>query len=295
MNWFTRLVSTLLISHMSCAYSGNGIGTRTSASEAKDNDALFAKWAAIKNPTAGPATPVGTYQAGCLSGGVTVPADGAGYAIMRLARNHFYAHPNMNTYLQALSERLRSQNLPLLLVGDVSPPRGGPMKNGHNSHQTGLDADLWLMMSKSRPSTRERESWGAPSYVVKRKKLKKAWGATQAKLVSTAADSAEVARIFVSPPIKKYFCKTNPSAPWLYKLRAWWGHEEHIHVRLNCPAGASTCVPQAPVNPNDNGCGQELDWWFSKEADDEWTKMSTHPTPREFPELPAACEDVANR
>src|SRR4051812_44316750 len=97
MTWFTRVVSLLLISHMSCA------------SSKKDSDALFAKWAAITQPSAGPTTPVGAYAAGCLSGGVKVPADGAGYAVMRLSRNHYYAHPDMGNYLQGLSERLRSE------------------------------------------------------------------------------------------------------------------------------------------------------------------------------------------
>src|SRR6516165_2279694 len=31
-----------------------------------------------------------------------------------------------------------------LLVGDISQPRGGPMITGHDSHQVGLDADIWL-------------------------------------------------------------------------------------------------------------------------------------------------------
>ena len=31
-----------------------------------------------------------------------------------------------------------------LLIGDMSQPRGGPMLNGHSSHQIGLDVDIWF-------------------------------------------------------------------------------------------------------------------------------------------------------
>src|SRR5262249_41446099 len=125
-------------------------------------------------------------------------------------------------------------------------------------------------------------------------KLKKSWGALQTTLVATAANFDAVNRIFVSPAIKRYFCNHYPSADWLYKLRAWWGHDEHIHVRLSCPAHAAGCKPQPALNPHDNGCGSELDWWFSKEADDEWNRIVNSPGEREFPDLPVACDKMPN-
>ena len=212
---------------------------------------------------------------------------------MRLARNRMFAHPEMETYLRLLTDRLHLLKLPLLLVGDVSPPRGGPMASGHNSHQIGLDIDLWLRMSQRRPSVKERETWTAPTFVLQRKKLNAAWSATQTQLVVAAADSPTVARIFVSPAIKRYFCDHFPTAAWQFRLRPWWGHEEHLHVRLTCPVGATRCVNQAP--PTDNGCGADLDWWFSKEADDEWSKLISDKAPRVFPDIPVACDDLPNR
>jgi penicillin-insensitive murein endopeptidase len=260
----------------------------------KDSRALFDQWAKVKTPLAGDPQPIGAYSAGCLLGASTLPVDGANYAVMRLTRSRNFAHPVLINYLQAASDRVSKAGLPLMLIGDVSPPRGGPMLSGHASHQIGLDADIWLTMGSSRPSVSERESWGAPSFVIKRKKLKKTWSSTQASLVSTLADFPEVNRIFVSPPIKRYFCTNFPHASWLYKLRAWWGHEEHVHVRLSCPAGTTLCQSQPALNPNDNGCGQDLAWWFSKEADDEWQKMISHPSERVFPDLPAECAQMLN-
>lgn len=264
------------------------------ATPLNDRKQQFAKWAAVQEVYPGSVDALGSYDAGCLAGASKIDIDGDGYAIMRVSRKRFYSHSAMNTYLHELGAKLQSMKMPLLLVGDVSPPRGGPMLNGHASHQIGLDADLWLTMKKKRPTLRQRKTWNASSFVIGRKKLRKNWSPTQVNLIATAASFAAVNRIFVSPAIKRYFCQKSPDAEWLYKLRAWWGHEEHVHVRLNCPADAAHCVSQAPLNKDDNGCGTELDWWFSKEADDEWTKLVTHPTPREFPKLPSECDKMVN-
>lgn len=120
------------------------------------------------------------------------------------------------------------------------------MLKGHNSHQIGLDVDAtWFRMTKKRPTKSQRESWTATAFVADRKQLLKNWGEEQTTLLSLAAQNPLVNRIFVSPAIKRHLCSANPSAPWLYKVRAWWGHEDHLHARLNCPTGAtgSTAPP----------------------------------------------------
>ena len=47
------------------------------------------------------------------------------------------------------------------------------------------------------------------------------------------------------------------------KVRPWWGHYYHFHIRLGCPRGAGSCKGQAPVTADD-GCGAELDNWFTR-------------------------------
>lgn len=257
-------------------------------------DERFGKWAKLKNPAAGPAASIGSYSAGCLTGAERLPLDGAHYSLMRVSRQRRYAHPILTTYLNDLSQNLKRQHLPFMLVGDASPPRGGPMATGHNSHQTGLDVDIWLRMNSKRPTKKQRETWGATRFVRDRKTLLGTWSSVQEKLVATATASDAVSRVFVAPAIKKYFCEKSPEAPWLYRLRAWWGHEEHLHVRLHCPPGTSGCVAQPPLNPADNGCGSELDWWFSKEADEEWEKLKNSTDERAFPDLPAECQALVD-
>ena len=283
--WIIRLICGAAVAQLACA-------DVPQAAIKKDNKALFAKWAKVKEPSAGSVDPTGTYAAGCLFGASKLELDGTGYAVMRPSRNRYYSHPSMISYLHGLGERLHQAKLPLLLVGDVSPPRGGPMNTGHNSHQIGLDADLWLRMSTKRPSKLNREKWTAAAFVIARKKLKDSWSSTQIQLISAAADFPQVNRIFVSPAIKKYFCENHSEAPWLYKLRSWWSHEDHIHVRLNCPSDGAHCQPQPALDPHDNSCGKDLDWWLSKEADDEWDKIVHDTTERQFPDLPPSCEDL---
>ncbi|MFC0282031.1 penicillin-insensitive murein endopeptidase [Camelimonas abortus] len=59
-------------------------------------------------------------------------------------------------------------------------------------------------------------------------------------------------------------CDAGADRAWLRKIRPTWGHNYHFHVRLDC-GGAPTCRPQQPPPPGD-GCGAELDWWFSPEV-----------------------------
>ena len=91
------------------------------------------------------------------------------------------------------------------------------------------------------------------------------WTQRQAGIIQAAAEEPEVERIFVNPAIKKTLCETAHGAPWMAKVRAYWGHNYHFHVRIACPAGETGCEPQEPVPPGD-GCGKSLAWWFTDEA-----------------------------
>lgn len=255
-------------------------------------DELFETWERIQEPTQGRSESIGAFSAGCLAGGVRIENAGKGFVTMRPSRKRYYGHPELTEYLRGLALRLQREKLPRMLIGDLCHPRGGPSRSGHVSHQSGLDVDIWFMMSKRLPTHKERETWGAPSYVIGRKKLRSNWSQEQVKLIANAADFEQVNRIFVSPAVKKYFCQHFPNAPWLYKLRAWWSHHDHLHVRLNCPKDSPMCEPQPPLNPGVAQCAEDLDWWFSKEADDQWADMIKNPAPREFPALPAACEEM---
>jgi penicillin-insensitive murein DD-endopeptidase len=253
----------------------------------------FSKWAAIKTPSTGESKIYGSYQMGCLAGAKALALKGDGYFVVRKTRERYYGHPVMINYITELGKKLKQKKYPIMIIEDISYPRGGPFLHGHNSHQIGLDVDISLKSVRTLPTTEESENWVSPSYVEGRKNLLSNWTDEQINLTVLAADSPEVNRIFVAPAIKKYFCTTNPAAPWLYKLRSWWGHDDHLHVRLNCPADSAGCVPQAALDSSNNGCGVELDWWYSAEADADWEKIQkSYGGYKEFPKLPSECESV---
>ena len=72
-----------------------------------------------------------------------------------------------------------------------------------------------------------------------------------------------VERIFVNAAIKKALCReAGNDRGWLHKVRPWYGHDYHFHVRINCPADSPDCKPQDPV-PAGEVCGKDLDHWFT--------------------------------
>jgi penicillin-insensitive murein endopeptidase len=118
------------------------------------------------------------------------------------------------------------------------------------------------------------------------------FGAAQVNLLRTAARSPEVARIFVHPGIKAALCRQAAGdRRWLAKIRPWWGHDSHFHVRLACPAGETACREQDPP-PAGDGCGAELAWWLSDEPWIPKTRPPPTPPPLRLADLPAACRAV---
>jgi len=249
---------------------------------------------AIAAPTGGPTRSIGSYAKGCLSGAVPLPLDGAHWQVMRLSRNRNWGTPELVQYLEKFSNDVARDGWPGLLVGDMSQPRGGPMPTGHASHQIGLDADIWYVPMPDRTLTRdERETKSAVSLLMTgRLSVDPAkWSGLDERLLKRAASYPEVARIFVSAAIKKQLCESaGQDRAWLRKLRPWWGHDDHFHVRLECPPGMAGCESQAPVESGD-GCGAELDTWFRPPPPPP--KVPPKPKPElTLADLPAQCRQV---
>ena len=78
------------------------------------------------------------------------------------------------------------------------------------------------------------------------------WTHERTELVRTAAQDPVVTRIFVNPAIKKAMCREAGSdRAWLVKVRPWWGHDEHFHVRIACPPDSPLCKPQPETGSGD--------------------------------------------
>ncbi|MGR6467213.1 penicillin-insensitive murein endopeptidase [Rhizobium sp. PAMB 3182] len=262
-------------------------------------------FSAIALPEQGTPQSIGYYANGCLAGAVALPTDGPGWQVMRLSRNRRWGHPELVSWIeQYAGDVARNDGWPGILVGDMSQPRGGPMASGHASHQVGLDVDIWLQpMPNHRMSADEREKLSAQSLLKKNARLTvdpAKWNDSYADMIVRAANYPEVQRVFVNPSIKKKLCETwTGSRANFGKLRPYYGHDDHIHVRLFCRPGSPDCKKQAAV-PADDGCGKELAWWYS---DEPWappkkptkpTKPAPKPHVKTLADLPKACTAVVN-
>ncbi|TFF25560.1 penicillin-insensitive murein endopeptidase [Jiella endophytica] len=218
------------------------------------------------NPSAGASQSLGFYSNGCLAGGAELRPDGPNWQVMRLSRNRRYGHPATIALIERIAGEAAQRGVwPGLLIGDISQPRGGPMSSGHASHQVGLDFDVWLQpMPSPRLTQAQRETFPFRS-VLKKGTFTvddRIWDSHYRDLIKIAAEQREVQRIFVNPGIKKKLCETaGRDRGWLAKVRPYYGHDEHFHVRLFCQPGSAGCKPQ-PATGGGDGCN-ELGWWFN--------------------------------
>jgi penicillin-insensitive murein DD-endopeptidase len=246
-------------------------------------------------PAALPTRSIGFYTKGCLAGAVALPINGETWQVMRVSRNRNWGHPTLVQFLEELSERAARSGWPGLLLGDMSQPRGGPIFNGHASHQVGLDADIWLTpMPNHELSREEREEMMATVVVAKDRKDvdPTVWTPAHLALVKAAAEDPRVNRLFVNTAIKKALCRdAGGDRAWLRKVQPWLGHDWHFHVRLNCPPDSPECEPLPPRDAGDGCVGKEMHRWSSDSIDG--TPSKSRPGPK-MAELPAACRQVLN-
>lgn len=244
------------------------------------------EWQRIKRPVPGDPLPIGSYSNGCIIGARALPLQGEGYQVIRSQKLRYFGHPDMLNYLASLGKKVKAAGLPTMLVGDIAMPAGGRFATGHASHQMGLDADIWLKMG----AMSAKQALNPTAILMVNRKLQRVddrvWTNNQTKLIQLAANDPQVARIFVNPAIKLKLCQTvTGDRSWLRKIRPWFGHDAHFHVRLHCPQGAQYCEEQAAI-PTGDGCGAELMSWFEP-------KQSTTPAPeKQPPVLPILCQQL---
>ena len=252
-------------------------------------------------PSAQPTKVIGEYAKGCIAGAVEMPITGDTWQVMRLSRNRNWGYPDMIALLKRLSVNAhKDAGWPGILVGDIGQPRGGPALSGHASHQIGLDADVWLTpMPDHLLSRQDREEMSA-TMMVRDDRLDidpRAWTPQHWLVLRDAAKEPAVQRIFVNAAIKKALCReAKGDRSWLEKIRPWWGHDYHFHIRMRCPPGATECHGQKDQEGGDGCKPSDLAYWFKDSV--------LHPKPPAVPskpkpeitmaQLPSDCKAVLN-
>ncbi len=253
--------------------------------------------------------PIGTYARGCGAGMVQLPESGPTWQAMRLSRNRNWGQPELVQYLMDLSGVARQLGWAGLYIGDMSQPRGGPMRTGHASHQIGLDADVWMLPPKSVNLSRAaRETISSISVRTEdQTRVNGNWTGAHQALLKAAASDPRVDRIFVAAAVKIAMCKavSRSDKAWLQKIRPLYGHNTHFHVRLKCPRGSSQCKTQKPtvaeLSEGGDGCDETLNWWVTTYLEElrNPPKPSRKKGPREktareytMADLPKSCSGV---
>ena len=130
------------------------------------------------------------------------------------------------------------------------------------SHQIGLDADVWMLPPTSLSlSAKQRENISSIS--MRRSAgayVNRSWTRSHHEIVKAAAKDPRVARIFIFPGAKVQMCDDERGdRSYLRKIRPWYGHHYHFHIRMSCPSGARGCADQTPP-PAGDGCADARQW-----------------------------------
>lgn len=219
---------------------------------------------------------IGQYSKGSLRDSLSLDRNDYGFQHVRRSRDAFHGHDHMVEFLKDISSESFSKGTGQLLVSDISSDHGGAL-SGHASHQIGLDVDIWFW----RPDDSEtdlpddvRENKSAPIYLdpaTNKFVTNRTWDSRLDRVLQDVASDSRVARIFVNPGVKKRLCTLFPNQKWLKKIRPWWRHHEHFHVRLNCPKDSPKCVAQsAPATIDCDSA--EFNWWFSEDFKREYRR-----------------------
>lgn len=213
---------------------------------------------------------------GALIGGVALPAEGDGYAIVGpwRHRGRRFAAPELVDLVRRVAARVaREHPGSVLAVGDLSR-RGGGKVRGHRSHQSGRDVDLiyYAVGADGRPFAQDgymggyREDMWALSARAPRPAsrirprhfdLVRNWALVRALV---ADEAGLVTKIVVSPRVERWLIEhavRSGEKPALIARAAALmnrplyvrGHNDHMHVQIGCPAddaAAGTCVDGPP-------------------------------------------------
>ena len=283
--------------------------SQNSLAESLKEPLYIKKWHAIKTPTKtdGNVQVYGGYTAGCIDGATKMSKSGKGYKSVS-STGRIYGDDRLVEIIEATAAKINDEYNKIILVGDLSHPRGGPTSlktSAHRSHQNGLDVDIWYNIIDKNSKARAVSMLSSDGKSLHSKR----WGDMQSDLLEYIASFEDVERILVNPLIKKHMCEKHSygdsnkdeygdkdeyeGASWLKKLRPWWGHNRHFHTRLSCPKNSPYCESQGVVEDDGVGCGETLSWWFSDEAKQEGSK--NRKKKRVYPKLPEQCEEVFYR
>jgi penicillin-insensitive murein endopeptidase len=241
---------------------------------------------------------IGTHNLGCLSAGVKIDIYNKKFEFADKKTTRNFANIQMKDFINYISDYSFNTIDKKLIIGDIALPIGGEFSSGHESHQTGLDADFWYYLLDTKKQTKENlNQLDMVDHDLNR--VSKYWNKDIENILKKSSEYTNVDRIFVNPIIKKELCTKYKNQQWLSKIRPWWNHSKHFHVRLKCPKDNKDCI-----NPNYSskqesidGCDETLEWWlkpFSKKDLDDINKKKQKEKSHKKQDYPSKCYELLN-
>jgi len=197
---------------------------------------------------------IGTPMGGSLLRGEVLPRKGAGYEMLPATseRRARFGVSELVALVKKSAFRVRRKHpASLLLVGDLSTRRGGPIEN-HGSHQSGRDVDFLFYVTDPGGAPVANEGFvpfdgngfSVDPPMRYRFDARRNWALVEALL---SCDEAEVQWIFVADHLKdillSYAVEAGAPRGIVAKARSVLhqpskkAHWDHFHVRIYCPAG----------------------------------------------------------
>jgi penicillin-insensitive murein DD-endopeptidase len=206
---------------------------------------------------------VGFYASGKLTNADELPMSGPGFIKIFQPRNRNWATFDMIQVLTSVSEAMTNKfkGIERLQVGDITAEHGGQLAL-HKSHQNGLDADLvyYRVDGREMPVNTTNgfdESFVKNGVVTANFDVEKNW-----VFFNLLIETGRVRRMFVDLAIKARMCEyarsiglDTETSEALRRLRIEALHDDHVHLRLNCPKNSPNCQEQIDP-PEGSSCPQ---------------------------------------
>jgi penicillin-insensitive murein endopeptidase len=171
---------------------------------------------------------------------------------------HTWGLPDLVRLLRSTADEVAGKHKgAVLFVGDLSAKGGGPL-SGHNSHQSGRDADVgfFLVNSKGKSVNPKRFMAFSADGHSRDADWARFDDGRNWTLVEALLKDERVRYVFVSNALKarllKFASKKHVSEALMTRAASIMMapdhvdvHDDHFHVRLSCPASSKDCVEES--------------------------------------------------
>jgi penicillin-insensitive murein endopeptidase len=196
--------------------------------------------------------PIGWYNHGSLIDAECMPEGGDGFEVIQLSRDvgHIFGTTEMVKMLKGTAADMKKlfPNLDRMQIEDIAAQNGGHI-DPHGSHQNGQDVDIEYFKKDAQEFVSTSAQPYAPSMVQEDGSvsanfdLKRNW-----EVMKSLHRHGDVQMIFIDQKLKNSLIdyareigEYIPNLKVIQSLHHVENHQDHFHVRLNCPADAKSC------------------------------------------------------